>query len=145
MKVYVKELGKEESIQILNTTTDNFSMPRVGDTILVSYVVSKVEWTSFKGRNGSAILWVVKKEDNLIKVSIIKAKNSLWKMKTRESEVIMAERNIEKTKLTEALIPRVGEKIEVDGIDGMLKVIEVIRLGDLFDLSEIKIIVNELS
>ena len=145
MKVYVKELGKEESIQILNTTTDNFSMPRVGDTILVSYVVSKVEWTSFKGRNGSAILWVVKKEDNLIKVSIIKAKNSLWKMKTRESEVIMAERNIEKTKLTEALIPRVGEKIEVDGIEGMLKVIEVIRLGDLFDLSEIKIIVNELS
>ena len=145
MKIYVRELGKEESIQILNTTTDNFSMPRVGDTILVSYVVSKVEWTSFKGRNGSAILWVVKKEDNLVKVSIIKAKNSLWKTKTRESEVIMAERNIEKTKLTEALIPRVGEKIEVDGIEGMLEVIEVIRLGDLFDLSGIKIIVNELS
>ena len=143
MKVYVKELGKEESIQILNTTTDNFSMPRVGDTILISYVVSKIEWTSFKGRNGSAILWVVKKEDNLIKVSIIKAKNSLWKTKTRE---IMAERNIEKTKLTEALIPRVGDKIEVKGIDGkLLEVIEVIRLGDLFDLSEIKIIVNELS
>jgi hypothetical protein len=145
MKIYVKELGKEESIQILNTTTDNFSMPRVGDTILGSYVVSNVEWTSFKGRNGSAILWVVKKEDNLIKVSIIKAKNSLWKTKTRESEVIMAERNIEKTKLTGALIPRVGDKIEVEGIEGMLEVIEVIRLGDLFDLSEIKIIVNELS
>ena len=146
MKIYVKELGKEESIQILNTTTDNFSMPRVGDTILVSYVVSKVEWTSFKGRNGSAILWVVKKEDNLIKVSIIKAKNSLWKTKTRESEVFMAERNIEKTKLTEALIPRVGDKIEVKGIEGkLLEVIEVIRLGDLFNLSEIKIIVNELS
>ena len=145
MKIYVKELGKEESIQILNTTTDNFSMPRVGDTILVSYVVSKVEWTSFKGRNGSAILWVVKKEDNLVKVLIIKAKNSLWETKTRESEVIMAERNIEKTKLTEALIPRVGDKIEVEGIESMLEVIEVIRLGDLFDLSGIKIIVNELS
>ena len=140
MKVYVKELGKEESIQILNTTTDNFSMPRVGDTILGSYVVSKVEWTSFKGRNGSAILWVVKKEDNLVKVSVLKRiKDGVWKTKDEE----LVEYSIERTQLPETLIPRIGEKFEVEG--KVYEVLEVIRLGDLFDLSEIKIIVNELS
>ena len=140
MKVYVKELGKEESIQILNTTTDNFSMPRVGDTILGSYVVSKVEWTSFKGRNGSAILWVVKKEDNLIKVSVLKRiKDGVWKTKDEE----LVEYSIERTQLPETLIPRVGEKFEVE--EKVYEVLEVIRLGHLFDLSEIKIIVNELS
>ena len=140
MKVYVKELGKEESIQILNTTTDNFSMPRVGDTILVSYVVSKVEWTSFKGRNGSAILWVVKKEDNLVKVSVLKRiKDGVWKTKDEE----LVEYSIERTQLPETLIPRIGEKFEVEG--KVYEVLEVIRLGELFDLSEIKIIVNELS
>lgn len=140
MKVYVKELGKEESIQILNTTTDNFSMPRVGDTILVSYVVSKVEWTSFKGRNGSAILWVVKKEDNLVKVSVLKRiKDGVWKTKDEE----LVEYSIERTQLPETLIPRIGEKFEVE--EKVYEVLEVIRLGELFDLSEIKIIVNELS
>ena len=140
MKVYVKELGKEESIQILNTTTDNFSMPRVGDTILVSYVVSKVEWTSFKGRNGSAILWVVKKEDNLIKVSVLKRiKDGVWKTKDEE----LVEYSIERTQLPETLIPRIGEKFEVE--EKVYEVLEVIRLGELFSFSKLKIIVNELS
>ena len=140
MKIYVKELGKEESIQILNTTTDNFSMPRVGDTILVSYVVSKVEWTSFKGRNGSAILWVVKKEDNLIKVSVLKRiKDGVWKTKDEE----LVEYSIERTQLPETLIPRIGEKFEVE--EKVYEVLEVIRVGELFGFSEIKIIVNELS
>ena len=140
MKVYVKELGKEESIQILNTTTDNFSMPRVGDTILVSYVVSKVEWTSFKGRNGSAILWVVKKEDNLVKVSVLKRiKDGVWKTKDEE----LVEYSIERTQLPETLIPRIGEKFEVEG--KVYEVLEVIRLGELFSFSKLKIIVNELS
>ena len=140
MKVYVKELGKEESIQILNTTTDNFSMPRVGDTILGSYVVSKVEWTSFKGRNGSAILWVVKKEDNLIKVSVLKRiKDGVWKTKDEE----LVEYSIERTQLPETLIPRIGEKFEVE--EKVYEVLEVIRLGELFSFSKLKIIVNELS
>ena len=140
MKVYVKELGKEESIQILNTTTDNFSMPRVGDTILVSYVVTKVEWTSFKGRNGSAILWVVKKEDNLIKVSVLKRiKDGVWKTKDEE----LVEYSIERTQLPKTLIPRVGEKFEVE--EKVYEVLEVIRLGELFSFSKLKIIVNELS
>ena len=140
MKVYVKELGKEESIQILNTTTDNFSMPRVGDTILVSYVVSKVEWTSFKGRNGSAILWVVKKEENLVKVSVLKRiKDGVWKTKDEE----LVEYSIERTQLPETLIPRIGEKFEVEG--KVYEVLEVIRLGELFSFNELKIIVNELS
>ena len=140
MKVYVKELGKEESIQILNTTTDNFSMPRVGDTILVSYVVSKVEWTSFKGRNGSAILWVVKKEDNLVKVSVLKRiKDGVWKTKDEE----LVEYSIERTQLPKTLIPRIGEKFEVEG--KVYEVLEVIRLGELFSFSKLKIIVNELS
>ena len=140
MKIYVKELGKEESIQILNTTTDNFSMPRVGDTILGSYVVSKVEWTSFKGRNGSAILWVVKKEDNLVKVSVLKRiKDGVWKTKDEE----LVEYSIERTQLPETLIPRIGEKFEVEG--KVYEVLEVIRVGDLFSFNELKIIVNELS
>ena len=140
MKVYVKELGKEESIQILNTTTDNFSMPRVGDTILGSYVVSKVEWTSFKGRNGSAILWVVKKEDNLVKVSVLKRiKDGVWKTKDEE----LVEYSIERTQLPETLIPRIGEKFEVE--EKVYEVLEVIRLGELFSFSKLKIIVNELS
>ena len=140
MKVYVKELGKEESIQILNTTTDNFSMPRVGDTILVSYVVSKVEWTSFKGRNGSAILWVVKKEDNLVRVSVLKRiKDGVWKTKDEE----LVEYSIERTQLLETLIPRIGEKFEVEG--KVYEVLEVIRLGELFSFNKLKVIVNELS
>ncbi len=140
MKIYVKELGKEESIQILNTTTDNFSMPRVGDTILVSYVVTKVEWTSFKGRNGSAILWVVKKEDNLIKVSVLKRiKDGVWKTKDEE----LVEYSIERTQLPETLIPRIGEKFEVE--EKVYEVLEVIRVGELFRFNELKVIVNELS
>ena len=140
MKIYVKELGKEESIQILNTTTDNFSMPRVGDTILVSYVVTKVEWTSFKGRNGSAILWVVKKEDNLVKVSVLKRiKDGVWKTKDEE----LVEYSIERTQLPETLIPRIGEKFEVE--EKVYEVLEVIRVGELFRFNELKIIVNELS
>ena len=140
MKIYVKELGKEESIQILNTTTDNFSMPRVGDTILGSYVVSKVEWTSFKGRNGSAILWVVKKEDNLIKVSVLKRiKDGVWKTKDEE----LVEYSIERTQLPETLIPRIGEKFEVE--EKVYEVLEVIRVGELFRFNELKVIVNELS
>jgi len=142
MKVYVKELGKEESIQILNTTTDNFSMPRVGDTILGSYVVSKVEWTSFKGRNGSAILWVVKKEDNLVKVSIIeRVRSGVWK--SNDKEVLLVETSIERTQLPETLIPRIGEKFEVE--EKVYEVLEVIRVGELFRFNELKIIVNELS
>ena len=140
MKIYIKELGKEESIQILNTTTDNFSMPRVGDTILISYVVSKVEWTSFKGRNGSAILWVVKKEDNLIKVSVLKRiKDGVWKTKDEE----LVEYSIERTQLPETLIPRIGEKFEVE--EKVYEVLEVIRVGELFGFSKLKVIVNELS
>ena len=142
MKVYVKELGKEESIQILNTTTDNFSMPRVGDTILVSYVVSKVEWTSFKGRNGSAILWVVKKEDNLIKVSIIeRVRSGVWK--SNDKEVLLVETSIERTQLPETLIPRIGERMEVEG--KVYEVLEVTKVGGLFRFNELKIIVSELS
>ena len=140
MKIYVRELGKEESIQILNTTTDNFSMPRVGDTILGSYVVSNVEWTSFKGRNGSAILWVVKKEDNLIKVSVLKRiKDGVWKTKDEE----LVEYSIERTQLPETLIPRIGEKFEVE--EKVYEVLEVIRVGELFGFSKLKVIVNELS
>ena len=142
MKVYVKELGKEESIQILNTTTDNFSMPRVGDTILVSYVVSKVEWTSFKGRNGSAILWVVKKEDNLIKVSIIeRVRSGVWK--SNDKEVLLVETSIERTQLPEALIPRIGERMEIEG--KVYEVLEVTKVGGLFNFSELKVVVHELS
>ena len=140
MKVYVRELGKEESIQILNTTTDNFSMPRVGDTILGSYVVSKVEWTSFKGRNGSAILWVVKKEDNLIKVSVLKRiKDGVWKTKDR----VLVETSIERTQLPEALVPRIGERMEVDG--KVYSVLEVTKVGGLFNFGELKVVVHELS
>ena len=142
MKVYVKELGKEESIQILNTTTDNFSMPRVGDTILGSYVVSKVEWTSFKGRNGSAILWVVKKEDNLVKVSIIeRVRSGVWK--SNDKEVLLVETSIERTQLPEALIPRIGEKFEVE--EKVYEVLEVTKVGGLLGFCELKVIVNELS
>ena len=142
MKIYIKELGKEESIQILNTSTDNFSMPRVGDTILVSYVVSKVEWVSFKGRNGSAILWVTKREDNQVKVSIWKkVRNGVWK--SNDKEEVLLETSIERTQLPEALIPRIGEKMEVGG--KVYEVLEVTKVGGLFNFGELRVIVHEIS
>jgi hypothetical protein len=117
-------------------------MPRVGDTILVSYVVSKVEWTSFKGRNGSAILWVVKKEDNLVKVSIIeRVRSGVWK--SNDKEVLLVETSIERTQLPEALVPRIGERMEVEG--KVYEVLEVTKVGGLFNFGELKVIVHELS
>jgi hypothetical protein len=141
MKIYVKELGKEESIQILNTNTDKFFMPRVGDNVLVSYTVVKVEWISFRSGNETAILWVIKKKDNLVKVTVLKQiKNGIWSSKNLD---VLVETNIERTQLPEALIPRIGEKMEVDG--KVYEVLEVTKVGGLFNFKELKVIVNELS
>ena len=141
MKVYVKELGKEESIQILNTNTDKFFMPRIGDNVLVSYTVVKVEWISFRSGNETAILWVIKRKDNLVKVTILKQiKNGIWSSKNLD---VLVETNIERTQLPEALIPRIGEKMEVDG--KVYEVLEVTKVGGLFNFKELKVIVNELS
>ena len=140
MKVYVKELGKGESIQILNTSTDNFSMPRVGDTILASYTVVRVEWSSFRSGNGSAILWVIKKADNLVKVSILKkVKNGIW---ATDNLDVLKEEEIERTQLNDFPIPKVGEKLEIE--EKKYMILEVIKVGDLFKFDELKVIVNEL-
>ena len=141
MKIYVKELGKdEENIQILNTSTDKFFMPRIGDNVLVSYTVVKVEWISFRSGNETAVLWVIKRKDNLVKVSIMeRLKDGVWKTKDRE----LVETSIERTQLPEALIPRIGERMEVEG--KVYEVLEVTKVGGLFNFSELKVVVNELS
>lgn len=141
MKVYVKELGKdEENIQILNTSTDKFFMPRVGDNVLVSYTVVKVEWISFRSGNETAVLWVVKRKDNLVKVSVMeRLKDGVWKTKDRE----LVETSIERTQLPEALIPRIGERMEVEG--KVYEVLEVTKVGGLFNFGELKVVVHELS
>ena len=141
MKVYVKELGKdEENIQILNTSTDKFFMPRVGDNVLVSYTVVKVEWISFRSGNETAVLWVIKRKDNLVKVSVMeRLKDGVWKTKDRE----LVETSIERTQLPEALIPRIGERMEVEG--KVYEVLEVTKVGGLFNFGELKVVVHELS
>lgn len=140
MKVYVKELGKEENIQILNTNTDKFFMPRIGDNVLVSYTVVKVEWISFRSGNETAILWVIKKRDNLVKVSVWKkVRNGVWKSK--DTEEVLVETNIERTQLPEALIPRIGEKMEVEG--KVYEVLEVTKVGGLFNFKELKVVVSQ--
>jgi hypothetical protein len=141
MKIYVKELGKdEENIQILNTSTDKFFMPRVGDNVLVSYTVVKVEWISFRSGNETAVLWVIKRKDNLVKVSVMeRLKDGVWKTKDRE----LVETSIERTQLPEALIPRIGERMEVEG--KVYEVLEVTKVGGLFNFGELKVVVHELS
>ena len=141
MKVYVKELGKdEENIQILNTSTDKFFMPRVGDNVLVSYTVVKVEWISFRSGNETAVLWVIKRKDNLVKVSVMeRLKDGVWKTKDRE----LVETSIERTQLPEALVPRIGERMEVEG--KVYEVLEVTKVGGLFNFGELKVVVHELS
>ena len=141
MKIYVKELGKdEENIQILNTSTDKFFMPRVGDNVLVSYTVVKVEWISFRSGNETAVLWVIKRKDNLVKVSIMeRLKDGVWKTKDR----VLVETSIERTQLPEALVPRIGEKMEVDG--KVYSVLEVTKVGGLFNFGELRVVVNEVS
>lgn len=141
MKIYVKELGKEEeNIQILNTNTDKFFMPRIGDNVLVSYTVVKVEWISFRSGNETAVLWVVKRKDNLVKVTVMeRLKDGVWKTKDR----VLVETSIERTQLPEALVPRIGERMEVDG--KVYSVLEVTKVGGLFNFGELKVVVNELS
>ncbi len=140
MKVYIRELGKEEeNIQILNTSTDKFFMPRIGDNVLVSYTVVKVEWISFRSGNETAVLWVIKRKDNLVKVSVIeRLKDGIWKTKDRE----LVEISIERTQLPEALVPRIGEEMEVEG--KTYEVLEVIKVGGLFNFGELKVVVHEL-
>lgn len=141
MKIYVKELGKdEENIQILNTSTDKFFMPRVGDNVLVSYTVVKVEWISFRSGNETAVLWVIKRKDNLVKVSVMeRLKDGVWKTKDRE----LVETSIERTQLPEALVPRIGERMEVEG--KVYEVLEVTKVGGLFNFGELRVVVHELS
>ena len=141
MRVYVKELGKEEeNIQILNTNTDKFFMPRIGDNVLVSYTVVKVEWISFRSGNETAVLWVVKRKDNLVKVTVMeRLKDGVWKTKDR----VLVETSIERTQLPEALVPRIGERMEVDG--KVYSVLEVTKVGGLFNFGELRVVVNELS
>jgi hypothetical protein len=116
-------------------------MPRIGDNVLVSYTVVKVEWISFRSGNETAILWVIKKRDNLVKVTVLKQiKNGIWSSKNLD---VLVETNIERTQLPEALIPRIGEKMEVEG--KVYEVLEVTKVGGLFNFKELKIIVNELS
>lgn len=143
MKIYVKELGKdEENIQILNTSTDKFFMPRVGDNVLVSYTVVKVEWISFRSGNETAVLWVIKRKDNLVKVSVIeRIRSGVWK--SNDKEVLLVETSIERTQLPEALVPRIGEKMEVNG--KVYEVLEVVKVGSLFNFSELKVTVHEVS
>ena len=141
MKIYVKELGKdEENIQILNTSTDKFFMPRVGDNVLVSYTVVKVEWISFRSGNETAVLWVIKRKDNLVKVLVMeRLKDGVWKTKDR----VLVETSIERTQLPEALVPRIGERMEVEG--KVYEVLEVTKVGGLFNFGELKVVVHELS
>ena len=140
MKIYVKELGKdEENIQVLNTATDKFFMPRVGDNVLVSYTVVKVEWISFRSGNETAVLWVVKKKDNLVKVTVMeRLKNGFRKTKDQ----VLVETSIERTQLSEALIPRISERMEVEG--KVYEVLEVTKVGSLFNFSELRVIVHEV-
>ena len=141
MKIYVKELGKdEENIQVLNTATDKFFMPRVGDNVLVSYTVVKVEWISFRSGNETAVLWVVKRKNNLVKVTVMeRLKDGFRKTKDR----LLVETSIERTQLPEALIPRIYERMEVEG--KVYEVLEVTKVGSLFNFSELKVIVHEVS
>ena len=141
MKIYVKELGKdEENIQVLNTATDKFFMPRVGDNVLVSYTVVKVEWISFRSGNETAVLWVVKRKDNLVKVTVMeRLKDGFRKTKDR----LLVETSIERTQLPEALIPRIYERMEVEG--KVYEVLKVTKVGSLFNFSELKVIVHEVS
>lgn len=140
MKIYVKELGKdEENIQVLNTSTEKFFMPRVGDSILVSYTVIKVEWISFRGGNGVSIIWVIKKKDNLVGIEVIeKLKDGL--LKTKDHTLV--ETSIERTQLSEALVPRVGERMEVEG--KVYEVLTVTKVGSLFNFSKLKVVVREV-
>ncbi len=140
MKIYIKELGKEEdNIQILDTSTDRFFMPRVGDSILVFYTVIKVEWISFKSGNEIAVIWVQKKKDSLVAISIIeKRKDGIWK--TREEKLM--ETFIERAQLSETLIPRVGERIEMEG--KTYKVLTVTKEGGLLNFSKLKVTVYEI-
>jgi len=139
MKIYIKELGKNENIQVLNTSGDKFFMPRIGDSILVSYTVIKIDWVSFRSGNESAILWVIKKENNFVKVSIIKKqKFGLWK--TREQQLV--ETKIERTQFSEALVPRLGELMEVEG--KTYKVLSITKVGSLFNFKELKVAVEEV-
>ena len=139
MKVYVKELGRneDENIQVLNTSTDKFFMPRVGDSVLVSYVVVRVDWISFRSGNETAVLWVTKKSGNQVKVSIVeRLKDGIWKTKDRELDVV----SLDRTKLPKILI---GESMEIDG--KVYKVSDVIKVGGFFDFRELKVIVYEVS
>lgn len=139
MKIYIKELGKNENIQVLNTSGDKFFMPRIGDSILVSYTVIKIDWVSFRSGNESAILWVIKKENNFVKVSIIKKqKFGLWK--TGEQQLV--ETKIERTQFSEALVPRLGELMEVEG--KTYKVLSITKVGSLFNFKELKVAVEEV-
>ena len=141
MKIYVKELGKdEENIQVLNTATDKFFMPRVGDNVLVSYTVVKVEWISFRSGNETAVIWVVKRKDNLVKVTVMERLKDGFR-KTKDQ--VLIETSIERTQLSEALIPRISEKMEVEGKE--YEVLEVTKVGSLFNFSELKVVVREIS
>ena len=141
MKIYVKELGKdEENIQVLNTATDKFFMPRVGDNVLVSYTVVKVEWISFRSGNEAAVIWVVKKKDNLVKVTVMERLKDGFR-KTKDQ--VLVETSIERTQLPEALIPRISERMEVEG--KVYEVLEVTKVGSLFNFSELRVIVHEIS
>ena len=53
------------------------------------------------------------------------------------------ETNIERTQLPEALIPRVGERMEVEG--RIYEVLTVTKVGGLFNFSELKVVVNEVT
>ena len=141
MKIYIKELGKEEeNVQVLNTSTDKFFMPRVGDNILVSYTEVKIEWISFRSGNETAVLWVIKKKDNLIKITVLeRIRSGIWRTKDRQ----LIETEIERTQTSKTLIPKIGERIEIEG--KFYEVLTITRVGDLFNFSEIKIIVNETS
>jgi hypothetical protein len=115
-------------------------MPRVGDNVLVSYTVVKVEWISFRSGNETAVLWVIKRKDNLVKVSVMeRLKDGVWKTKDR----VLVETSIERTQLPEALVPRIGERMEVEG--KVYEVLEVVKVGGLFNFGELKVIVHELS
>jgi hypothetical protein len=115
-------------------------MPRVGDNVLISYTVVKVEWISFRSGNETAVLWVVKRKDNLVKVTVMeRLKDGFRKTKDR----LLVETSIERTQLPEALIPRISERMEVEG--KVYEVLEVTKVGSLFNFSELKVVVHEIS
>ena len=66
-------------------------------------------------------------------------KDGVWKTKDRE----LVETSIERTQLPEALIPRIGERMEVEG--KLYEVLEVTKVGGLFNFGELKVVVHELS